>query len=239
MPSRVTEIATDTYRISTFHPDYGIQFNQFLIKDDEPFLMHTGFRRMFESTLDAVRSIIDPATLRWIGFSHFEADECGALNEWLKVAPRAQAVCSMVGAMVSVSDYANREPRGLEDAEVLSTGRHRLRFLATPHVPHSWDAGLFFDETGQTLLCSDLFFQPGDPTPLTVDVVTPARESIHASLAGPLAKDMPYTPYTDSTLQRLAALNPKVLAVMHGSSFRGDGARAIRDLAAAIKELLS
>jgi flavorubredoxin len=239
MPSKLTEIAADTYRISTFHPDYGLQFNQFLIKDDEPFLMHTGFRRMFDFTLEGVKSIIDPATLRWIGFSHFEADECGALNEWLEVAPRAQAVCSMVGAMVSVTDYADRAPRGLEDEEALSIGRRRLRFLATPHVPHSWDAGLFFEETEQTLLCSDLFFQPGDPTALTVDVVTPARESIRASLAGPLAKDMPYTPYTDSTFQRLAALHPKVLAVMHGSSFRGDGARALRDLAGVVREHLS
>ena len=238
MSSKVTEIAADTYRISTFHPDYGLQFNQFLIRDNEPFLMHTGFRRMFESTLEGVKSLIDPATLRWIGFSHFEADECGALNDWLAAAPRAQALCSMVGAMVSVTDYADRAPRGLEDEEVLVIGRRRLRFLATPHVPHSWDAGLFFEETEHTLLCSDLFFQPGDPAALTVDVVTPARESIRASLAGPLAKDMPYTPYTDSTFQRLAALNPRVLAVMHGSSFRGDGARALRDLAGVVKEFL-
>jgi flavorubredoxin len=238
MTSRVTEIAADLYRISTFHNDYGLQFSQFLVKDEEPFLMHTGYRRMFDTTLEGVRSIIDPARVRWIGFSHFEADECGALNEWLRVAPRAQAVCSMVGAMVSLSDYADRAPRGLEDEEVLTTGRRRFRFLATPHVPHSWDAGLFFEETEQTLLCSDLFFQPGDPAALTVDVVTPARESIRASLAGPLARDMPYTPYTDSTFERLAALNPKVLATMHGSSFRGDGARALRDLAAVVREFL-
>jgi flavorubredoxin len=238
MPSRVTEIAADLYRISTFHADYGIQFNQFLVKDDEPFLMHTGFRRMFDVTLEAVRMVIDPAKLRWIGFSHFEADECGALNQWLKVAPRAEAACSMVGAMVSLSDFADRAPRGLEDDEVLATGRRRLRFLATPHVPHSWDAGVFFEETEQTLLCSDLFFQPGDPTALAVDIVTPARESIRASLAGPLARDMPYTPYTDSTFERLAALNPKLLATMHGSSFRGDGARALRDLAGVVREFL-
>lgn len=238
MPSRVTEIAADLYRISTFHPEYGIQFNQFLVKDEQPFLMHTGFRRMFDITLEAVRSVIDPATLRWIGFSHFEADECGALNAWLKAAPRAQAVCSMVGAMVSLNDFADRPPRGLEDEEVLEIGRRRLRFLATPHVPHGWDAGLFFEETEQALLCSDLFFQPGDPNAMTVDVVTPARESIRASLEGPLAKDMPYTPYTDSTLQRLAALHPKLLATMHGSSFRGDGARALRDLAGVMREFL-
>ncbi len=238
--SNVTEIARDTYRISTFHPDYGIQFNQFLIKDAEPFLMHTGFKGMFHTTLDGVTSIIDPADLRWIGFSHFESDECGALNEWLGVAPHAQALCSFVGAMVSVSDFAERPPRPLADGEVLQAGRRRLRFLSTPHVPHGWDAGLFFDETEQTLLCSDLFFQPGDPEPLIAsEIVERATAAIRGSLAGPMAKDMPYTPYTDRTLDRLAALKPRTLAVMHGSSFRGDGGQAILDLAAVIKNLLS
>ena len=142
MQSKVTEIAQGTFRISTFHPDYGIQFNQFLIKDDEPFLMHTGFKRMFPATLEGVASIIDPSTVRWLGFSHFESDECGALNEWLEVAPRAQAVCSFVSAMVNVIDFADRAPRALAEGEVLQTGRHRLRFLSTPHVPHAWDAGL-------------------------------------------------------------------------------------------------
>jgi flavorubredoxin len=240
MQSKVTEIAPDIYRISTFHPDYAIQFNQFLIMDDEPFLMHTGFKRMFQATLEGVRSIVDPAKLRWIGFSHFESDECGALNEWLGVAPHAQAVCSFVGAMVMVNDFADRAPRSLADNEVLQTGRHRLQFLATPHVPHCWDAGLFFDETERTLLCSDLFFQPGDPEPvIESDIVGRARDAIQGTLAGPMAKDMPYTPYTNSTLERLAALEPATLAVMHGSSFRGDGRKAILDLAAVIKTILS
>ncbi len=142
--------------------------------------------------------------------------------------------------MVSVNDFADRAPNPLADGEVLQTGRHRLRFLSTPHVPHGWDAGLFFDEVAQTLLCSDLFFQPGDPEPVTESgLVGRARDSIQGSLAGPMAKDMPYTPYTISTLQRLAALEPRTLAVMHGSSFRGDGRTAILDLAAAIRELLS
>lgn len=240
MQSKVTEIAQGTFRISTFHPDYGIQFNQFLIKDDEPFLMHTGFKRMFPATLEGVASIIDPSTIRWLGFSHFESDECGALNEWLKVAPRAQAVCSFVSAMVNVIDFADRAPRALAEGEVLQTGRHRLRFLSTPHVPHAWDAGLFFDEIEKTLLCSDLFFQPGDPDAVTEsDVVGRARDAIHASLTGPMTKDMPYTPYTESTLQRLAALEPRTLAVMHGSSFRGDGRTAILALTGIITELLS
>jgi flavorubredoxin len=240
MQSKVTEIAPDTYRISTFHPDYKIQFNQFLVKDDEPFLMHTGFRRMFESTLEGVASIIDPAKLRWIGFSHFESDECGALNQWLGTAPRAQPVCSFVGAMVMVNDFADRAARALADGEVLQTGRHDIRFISTPHVPHCWDAGLFFDATERTLLCSDLFFQPGDPEPLIESgIVERARDAIEGAFASPLANDMPYTPYTDSTLQRLASLAPLTLAAMHGSSFRGDGRKAILDLAVVLKDLLA
>jgi flavorubredoxin len=239
MDSKVTEIAPDVFRISTFHPDYGIQFNQFLVRDEEPFLMHTGFRKMFPTTLEAVASVIEPAKLRWLGFSHFESDECGALNEWFKVAPNAEAACSVVGAMVMVNDFADRPPRPLGDGEVLEIGRRRLRFLATPHVPHCWDAGLFFEETDRTLLCSDLFFHPGDPEALTEsEVVERARAAIVAGLSGPLAKDMPYTPYTDQTLQRLAALEPQTLALMHGSSFRGDGRAAILDLASVIKETL-
>jgi flavorubredoxin len=239
MTTKVTEIVADLYRISTFAPEYGIQFNQFLLKDDEPFLMHTGFKHMFAATRDAVASVLDPARLRWIGFSHFESDECGALNEWLAAAPAAQPLCSFVGAMVSVNDFAVRPARPLANDEVIETGHHRLRFLATPHVPHSWDAGLFFEEKDRTLLCSDLFFQPGDLDPVTTaDIVGAARNALLASRSGPLANDMPYTPYTDATLQRLAALKPQTLAVMHGSSFSGDGARALRDLARAIRETL-
>jgi flavorubredoxin len=239
MTSKITEIATGVYRISTFAPDYGIQINQFLFDDDEPFLMHTVFKKLFLVTRAAVASVLDPARLRWVGFSHFEADECGALNEWLAAAPQAQAVCSFVGALVNVNDFAVRPPRALADGEVLAIGRHRLRFLATPHVPHCWDAGLFFEETERTLLCSDLFFHPGDPEPLTeTDIVGHARAAILHGLSGPLANDMPYTPYTDSTFQRLADLQPRTLALMHGSAFSGDGARALRDLASVIKEIL-
>jgi flavorubredoxin len=237
MTTTVTEIASDVFRISTFAPDFGIQFNQFLVKDDEPFLMHTGFKKSFALTLEGVASIIDPTSIRWIGFSHFESDECGALNEWLAVAPRSQAVCSFVGAFVSVDDFAGRPARSLADGEILATGRHRLQFLATPHVPHSWDAGLFFEQVDRTLLCSDLFFHPGDPEPLTEsDVVGRARKAIVEGSSGPLANDMPYTPYTDETLARLAVLKPRTLALMHGSSFRGDGESAIRDLATVIRD---
>jgi flavorubredoxin len=239
MQSKVTEIAPDVFRFSTFHPDYGIQFNQFLVRDDEPFLMHTGFKKMFPITLEGVSSVIDPSKLRWIGFSHFESDECGALNEWLQVAPQSEAVCSFVGTMVMVNDFADRPARPLSDGEVLELGRHRLRFLATPHVPHCWDAGLFFEEGDRTLLCSDLFFHPGDPEPVTEsDIVGRARTAIIEGLSTPLAKDMPYTPYTDSTLGRLAVLEPATLAVMHGASFRGDGGAAILELAGVIKEIL-
>ena len=239
MQSIVTEIAPEIYRISTFHPEFGIQFNQFLVKDEEPFLMHTGMKKMFSTTLEAVSKVINPAKLRWIGFSHFESDECGALNEWLKIAPEAQAVCSFVGAVVMVNDFADRPARPLADGEVIQTGRHRLQFFSTPHVPHCWDAGLFFDEVNRTLLCSDLFFHPGEPEPVTEsDIVTRARDSILQSLSGPMAKDMPYTPDTDATLRRLAALNPRTLALMHGSTFRGDGGKAITDLAGVIKETL-
>jgi flavorubredoxin len=232
----VSEIASGVFRLSAFHPGFGIQFNQFLIADDEPFLMHTGMRHMFESTRAGVREVIDPARLRWIGFSHFEADESGALNEWLAQAKQAQAVCSVVGAAVNLNDQADRPPRALADGELLALGRHRLRFLATPHVPHGWDAGLFFEESERTLLCSDLFFQPGDPAPLSeADLMPAVSEALRAGAQGPLANDVPYTPYTDATLRRLAALAPRTLAIMHGSSYRGDGQRALLALAALLK----
>jgi len=239
MRPNVTEIAADVFRISTFHPEFAIQFNQFLIADDEPFLMHTGMKKMFSTTLEGVASIIDPSKLRWIGFSHFESDECGALNEWLKVAPQAQAVCSFVGAVVMVNDFADRPARPLADNEMLQLGHHRLQFLSTPHVPHCWDAGLFFETVGRTLLCSDLFFHPENPEPLTEsDVVGRARQSIVQSLSGPMANDMPYTVYTDATLRRLAELEPQTLGLMHGSSFKGNGREQILDLAAVLKDLI-
>ena len=239
MESKITEVAPDVYRISTFHPQFGIQMNQYLVKDDEPFLMHTQLRKMFPVTRAAVASIIDPTTVRWIGFSHFESDECGALNDWLAVAPRAEAVCSFVGATVMVNDFADRPARALADDEVLETGRRRLQFLATPHVPHGWDAGFFFETGDRTLLCSDLFFHPGDVEQLIEgDIVGRAAEAVRMSIDGPLAHDMPYTPYTDATFRRLAALKPRTLGLMHGAAYRGDGERALLDLAGVIRETL-
>jgi flavorubredoxin len=237
--STVTEIAADVFRISTWAPEYGIEVNQFVVRDDEPFMMHTNFRQLFPETREALARIIDPARLRWIGYSHFESDECGALNEWLAAAPQAAAVASVVGQMVNLSDFAARPARGLADDEVLVTGRHRIRFLATPHLPHGWDAGLFFDETTRTLFCSDLFFQPGECEPLSKeDLVGRARDAIVQGKSGPLANDMPYTLKTDAMFQRLAALEPSTLATMHGSSYAGDGGRALRDLAVVVRELL-
>jgi len=235
----VTEIAPDLFRISTYVPEIDLQFNQFLIKDEEPLLFHTGSRAMFPLVREEVARIVPPSSIRWIGFSHFEADECGSLNEWLQTAPAAQPVCSMVGAMVSVNDFAAREARGMADGEVLNTGRYRFRFVQTPHVPHCWEAGLMFEEVSGTLLSSDLFHQNGDVEPLTEsDVVERARQTLVEYQASPLANYMPYTKHTDAILQGLADLRPRTIATMHGSSFAGDGERAIRDLAVVMREVL-
>ena len=235
----VSEIAPDVYRISTYVPEIDMQFNQFLVKDEEPLLFHTGHRAMFPLVRDAVAGVVDPSKIRWLGFSHFEADECGALNEWLAVAPAAAPVCSVVGALVSVNDFASRPAKGLGDGELLSTGKYRFRFLQTPHVPHCWEAGLLFEEENRTLFSSDLFHQNGDVEALTEsDVLGRVRQALVVGQAGPFADYMPYTRQTDGTLQRLADLKPKTIAAMHGSSFAGDGERALRDLAVVVREVL-
>lgn len=235
----VTEIAPDCYRISTYIPEIDLQFNQFVIDDEEPLLFHTGMRSLFPTVREGVASVIDPAKLRWISFSHFEADECGSLNEWLQIAPNAQAVCSLVGAMVSINDFALRPAKGMVDGETFETGRHRYRFVQTPHVPHCWEAGLLYEETKGTLLCSDLFHQGGDVEPLTdADVIARARKTLVDYQASPLANYMPYTKHTDGIMQKLAALNPRTIAPMHGSAFGGDGAQALRDLAVVMREVL-
>src|SRR6476660_6463786 len=175
----ITEIAPDVFRLSLFIPEPNLQFNQFLVRDEEPLLFHTGMRAIFPMVREAVAQLIDPATLRHISFSHFEADECGSLNEWLQIAPNAQPVCSMVGAMVSINDFALRPAKGMLDGETFETGRHRFRFVQTPHVPHCWEAGLLFEETKGTLLCSDLFHQGGNVEPLTEsDVIERARKTL-------------------------------------------------------------
>ena len=155
---RVDEIAPDLFRLSLFVPAMNIQFNQSLVRDEEPLLFHTGTRQIFPDVREAVARVIDPGRLRWIGFSHFEADECGALNQFLDTAPKATPFCTFVGANVSVNDFSNRAARAMSDDEILATGKYRFRFLQTPHVPHCWEAGLLFEETAATLFSSDLFF---------------------------------------------------------------------------------
>lgn len=236
----LTEIAPDLYRISTYVSGAGLQFNQFLVRDEQPLLFHTGMRSLFPAVKDAVATLIDPTTIRWIGFSHFEADECGSLREWQSVAPRAAAVCSLVAKLVSVDDVvAARPAQPLNDGEVINTGKYRLRFLSTPHVPHCWDAGLFFEETQGTLLCSDLFHQNGDVEPLTSgDVVGRFRQTLLDYEKGPFASYMPYTRHTGAVLERLSRLKPRTIATMHGSTFVGNAEKAIGDLAVAMKEIL-
>jgi flavorubredoxin len=234
----IVEIAPDVYRLCTYNPDSGLQFCQFLFKDDEPLLFHTGHRRLFAGVRDAVARVIDPASVRWIGHSHFEADECGSLNEWLETAPQAQVFCSVVGARTSVSDFAIRSPRAMQHGEQFSTGRFQFRFCQTPHVPHCWDAGLLFEETQAMLLCSDLLLQRGDVAPLTEsDVlgrVAAVLEAQHASATG---DSMPYTSATDSILYALAQLSPRMLATHHGSTYTGDGARVLRDLVHVLRDV--
>ncbi len=235
----ITEIAPDVFRIATFVPEAQMSFNQFLVRDEEPLLFHTGMKAMFPVVREAVATLIDPAALRWIGFSHFEADECGSLNEWLGIAPDAAAVCSLVGAMVSVNDFATRPARPMMHDEVLSTGKYRFRWRQTPQVPHCWEAGLLLEETHGTLFCSDLFHQLGDVVPVTEsDVIDASRQTLVEYENGPFASYMPYTPNTSVILKGLADLKPRTLATMHGSAFVGDGERALRDLVGVMRDVL-
>lgn len=234
-----TEIAANVFRISTFFEAFNLGFNQFLVRDEEPLLYHTGMRGLFPLVQEAVAALVDPGTIRWIGFSHFEADECGSLNEWLEIAPNAQAVCSWLGAQVSVNDFTGREAHAMQDGETLSTGSYQFRFLHTPHVPHCWEAGHLFEETQGTLFCSDLLHQNGDVEPLTEgDVEERFRQTLTEYERGPFAHYMPYTKQTAGMLDTLAALQPTTLAPMHGSAYRGDGAAAIRSIAAVLRDVL-
>jgi flavorubredoxin len=236
---KITEIAPDVYRLSLYVPEADLQFNQFLVRDDEPLLFHTGMRGIFPQVREAVEKIINADRLRYIGFSHFEADECGALNEWLQLAPHAEPVCSLVGAMVSVNDFAARPAKGLTDGDGFSTGKYRFRFVQTPHLPHCWEAGVLFEETNRTLFSSDLFHQNGDVEPLTErSVIERARKTFTDYNASPLAGYQPYTRQTESNLQKLIALEPATIAAMHGSTFFGDGAQALRDLGTVMREVL-
>jgi flavorubredoxin len=235
---QINEIAPNVYRICVFVPDIQLQFNHFLVKDDEPLLYHAGLKQMFPVLRQAVKTLMDPGLLRWIGFSHFEVDECGALNEWLQVAPRAQAVCSEVGALVNMSDFAVRPAHAMKTGEVLQTGVHRYRFIQTPHLPHGWDAGVMFEETNRTLLCSDLFHQNGVcPAFTDKDILEAHRSSLLAYEAGPLMDYTPYNHKTKQLLYQLADLEPATLATMHGSSYFGNCSKALQDLDEVMKEV--
>jgi flavorubredoxin len=239
MAATVHEIAPDVYRLCVFVPQFNLQFCHFLIKDEEPLLFHTGMRQMFPELREAVAKVIDPAKLRWISFSHFESDECGALNDWLTIAPKAEALHSMVGALVNLTDFAIRPAKFLEQEQTITTGKYRYRYISTPHLPHGWDAGVLFEETQKTLLCSDLFHQPSECVPLShSEVLSAARANLVEYQKGPFADYCPYTHRTKVMLDGLAALNPRTLAIMHGSSYAGDCAQALRDLATVFKEVL-
>ncbi len=228
METRVHEIAEGVYRLSTFVPAVtpdGFTFNQFLIDAEEPMLFHTGMRGLFPLVSAAVARVMPIERLRWIGFGHVEADECGAMNAWLAVAPNATVAYGQLGCDVSLNDLADRPPRALADGEVVDLGGKRMRWIDTPHVPHGWEAGVFYEETASTLFAGDLLTHGGDPEPLTTaDVLGSALDMEAASGA------MTMAPSSGETLRRLAKLAPRTLALMHGSSFAGDGAAALRGL---------
>jgi flavorubredoxin len=214
-----------------------MQFNHFIVRDDEPLLFHTGYRGMFPALREAVSKLIDPAKIRHIAWSHFESDECGALNDWLQIAPQAQPVCTLVGKIVNVDDFSIRPALGMTADDVLNTGKYRYRFYQSPHIPHGWDAGVLFEETRKTLLCSDLFHHFGDVEAVTTsDLIEPTHQAMKKMQQGPLSGYMPYTRQTETVLHSLADLKPETLAIMHGSSFTGQADRLLRDLAGVIKE---
>ena len=230
--TRIDEIAAGIYRISTPVPDPefpgGFTFNQYLIDDDQPLLFHTGLRRMFPVVREAIASVLDPSRLRWLAFSHVEADECGALNPLLAVAPGAAPLCGAVAADVSVRDLADRPPRPLADGEELSLGRHRVRWLYTPHLPHAWECGYLFESTTRTLLCGDLFTQPGARhEPVTEGDILDASEAMRAAM-----DYYAHAPDTAELIEKLARTHPTTLGCMHGAAWRGDGAALLRELAA-------
>jgi len=227
----ISEIADGIYRLSTFvldiAPPAGFTFNQFLVLGDEPLLFHTWLRRMFPLTREAVGRVVPVERLRWLAFGHYEADECGAMNEWIAVAPQAQVAHGATGCLVSLNDMADRTPRVLQDGETIELGRgKRLRYIDTPHTPHGWDAGVMYEESTRTLLCGDLFTQLGSGPALTSgDIVGPAIA------AEDLFQYSALSPGMGATIRSLANLNPRTLALMHGPSFAGEGRAALLALA--------
>lgn len=231
METKIDEVADGIYRLSTYvaqiAPPAGFTFNQFLVMGDEPLMFHTGLRKMFPLARDALSRIVPPECLRWLAFGHFEADECGAINEWLAVAPQATPAHGQTGCRVSLNDFADRTPRVLMDGEVVELGRgKRVRFIDTPHTPHGWDAGVLYEESTGTLMCGDLFTQLGDDHALTDgDIVGPAIA------AEDVFKYSSLNPRMGVTIRSLSDLAPRTLALMHGPSFTGDGPAALRALA--------
>ena len=233
--TRIDEIATGIYRINTplaLPGEVGFSFNQYLIVDEAPMLFHSGMRRLFPLVSEAIRAVMPVERLRYVGLSHFEADECGALNEFLAAAPNAVPVCGQVAALVSVNDYANRAPRVLADGELLALGLHTMKWFDTPHVPHAWECGLMLDTASRTFFCGDLFTQggAGDDALTEADILGPSEA---------FRKPMDYfahAPSTRTQLERLAREAPATLACMHGSAWRGDGAALLRELAAALEQ---
>jgi flavorubredoxin len=237
METRIDEIADGVYRLSTLVPGIGpdgFTFNQFLVDADEPLLFHTGHRSMFPSVTEALATVIPLTRLRWITFGHIESDECGSMNELLAAAPNAQVAHGAMGCMVSLNEMADRPPRAMADGEVLDLGGKRVRHVDTPHVPHGWEARVLFEENTGTLLCGDLFTRLGDGPPVVDDdIVGPAGD------AEDLFRATCLTPDTGPTIRRLAELAPRTLALMHGSSFAGDGASQLRQLADAYDRRLA
>jgi flavorubredoxin len=228
--TNVHEVASGIYRINTpiqipGGPDFN--FNQYLVADDNPLLFHTGPRRMFPLVAQAICKVLPLERLRYVAFSHFEADECGSLNDFLAAAPAAVPVSSQVAAMVSVNDIATRPALALADGEVLQTGRHAFKWLDAPHVPHAWENGFMMELTTRTMLCGDLFTQGGSGTvALTENDILGPSEAFRAPM-----DYYAHAPHTAATLEKLAREQPRVLAVMHGSAWRGDGAALLRALA--------
>lgn len=233
METHIDEIGAGIYRLSTYVPQvappHGMTFNQFLICGEEPLLFHTGRRHMFAGVRDAVARVLPPERLRWITFGHYESDECGSMNDWLAVAPNAEVAHGQTACRVSLDDMADRPPLGLADGAVIDLGRGmRVRYFDTPHVPHGWEAGVLYEESTGTLLCGDLFTQLGNAPPTTSDDIVAA-----AIEAEDLFHFSTMHPATGQIIRRLAETEPRVLALMHGPSFRGDGGATLRALAEA------
>jgi flavorubredoxin len=239
METSVDEIAEGIYRISTYVPEVappaGFTFNQFLIAAEDPLLFHTGMRQLFPAVSAAVSRVIPLERLRWVAFGHVEADECGAMNEFLTAAPHAEVAHNTLGCLVSLNDLADRPPRPMDDGETLDLGgkqvRRQVRNINTPHVPHNWEARVLFEEETRTLFCGDLFTHVGNGPAITDnDLIELALD------AEQMFRQTSCLTATLATLRSLAALEPRTLAVMHGSSFHGDGAHALNALADGLEE---